>query len=250
MDEYLSLVLQVAISKCYHDTSKVTDELVQIILGPGLEPGAAEVFLEFICYSGGPLPEELVPQVKCPILIAWGDKDPWEPIDNGRNYESFDSVEDFIVLPNVGHCPQFSSTCESEQMLKRGTPNVKTKGRTSIDKWQRRTPQRRTPQCGCSHENAEIVVKLGNTIEDIVFHKMYHIRGENITRADLLSKLASTKKAGHLKTIIQETLQAPTIDTKETNGQAEVANRVILKPLHARLDKSKALWKEELPNIL
>lgn len=37
---------------------------MQIILGPGLEPGAAEVFLEFICYSGGPLPEELLPQVK------------------------------------------------------------------------------------------------------------------------------------------------------------------------------------------
>ncbi|KAG5012630.1 hypothetical protein JHK82_024773 [Glycine max] len=86
--------------------TKVTDELVQIILGPGLEPGAAEVFLEFICYSGGPLPEELVPQVKCPILIAWGDKDPWEPIDIGRNYGNFDFVEDFIVLPNVGHCPQ------------------------------------------------------------------------------------------------------------------------------------------------
>lgn len=92
--------------QCYHDTSKVTDELVQIILGPGLEPGAAEVFLEFICYSGGPLPEELLPQVKCPVLIAWGDKDPWEPIEIGRNYENFDSVEDFIVLPNVGHCPQ------------------------------------------------------------------------------------------------------------------------------------------------
>ncbi|XP_014521698.1 pheophytinase, chloroplastic [Vigna radiata var. radiata] len=92
--------------QCYHDTSKVTDELVQIILGPGLEPGAAEVFLEFICYSGGPLPEELLPQVKCPVLIAWGDKDPWEPIEIGRNYENFDSVEEFIVLPNVGHCPQ------------------------------------------------------------------------------------------------------------------------------------------------
>lgn len=42
----------------------VTDELVQIILQPGLEPGAADVFLEFICYSGGPLPEELLPKVK------------------------------------------------------------------------------------------------------------------------------------------------------------------------------------------
>ncbi|XP_022153859.1 uncharacterized hydrolase YugF isoform X2 [Momordica charantia] len=92
--------------QCYHDTSQVTDELVQIILNPGLQPGAADIFLEFICYSGGPLPEELLPRVKCPVLIAWGDKDPWEPIELGRNYRSFESVEDFVVLPNVGHCPQ------------------------------------------------------------------------------------------------------------------------------------------------
>lgn len=92
--------------QCYHDTSQVTEELVQSILRPGLELGAAEVFLEFICYSGGPLPEELLPQVKCPVLIAWGDKDPWEPLELGRAYQNFDSVEDFVVLPNVGHCPQ------------------------------------------------------------------------------------------------------------------------------------------------
>nr|CAN65051.1 hypothetical protein VITISV_022866 [Vitis vinifera] len=85
---------------------QVTEELVQKILLPGLEPGAVDVFLEFICYSGGPLPEELLPQVKCPVLIAWGDKDPWEPIELGRAYGKFDSVEDFIVLPDVGHCPQ------------------------------------------------------------------------------------------------------------------------------------------------
>ncbi|GAV71875.1 Abhydrolase_6 domain-containing protein [Cephalotus follicularis] len=92
--------------QCYHDTSQVTEELVQKILLPGLQPGAVDVFLEFICYSEGPLPEELLPQVKCPVLIAWGDKDPWEPIDLGRAYGNFDNVEDFIVLPNVGHCPQ------------------------------------------------------------------------------------------------------------------------------------------------
>ena len=44
--------------------------------------------------------------LQCPVLVAWGDKDPWEPIKLGRAYEKFDSVEDFIVLPNVGHCPQ------------------------------------------------------------------------------------------------------------------------------------------------
>ncbi|KAM7502858.1 hypothetical protein LguiB_001762 [Lonicera macranthoides] len=92
--------------QCYHDSSQVTDELVEAILLPGLEPGAADVFLEFICYSDGPLPEELLPQVKCPVLVGWGDKDPWEPIELGRAYADFDSVESFVVLPNVGHCPQ------------------------------------------------------------------------------------------------------------------------------------------------
>lgn len=51
-------------SQCYHDTSKVTDELVEKILLPGLEPGAVDIFLDFICYSDGPLPEELLPKVK------------------------------------------------------------------------------------------------------------------------------------------------------------------------------------------
>ncbi|XP_042462655.1 pheophytinase, chloroplastic-like isoform X1 [Zingiber officinale] len=92
--------------QCYHDTSAVTDELVQLILQPGLDPGAAEVFLEFICYSGGPLPEELLPKVECPVLIAWGDKDPWEPVELGQKYAEFKAVEDFVVLPDVGHCPQ------------------------------------------------------------------------------------------------------------------------------------------------
>lgn len=44
--------------------------------------------------------------LQCPVLIAWGDKDPWEPIELGRAYKNFDSVEDFVVLPDVGHCPQ------------------------------------------------------------------------------------------------------------------------------------------------
>ncbi|KAG2300094.1 hypothetical protein Bca52824_036566 [Brassica carinata] len=94
------------LSQCYYDSSQVTDELVEAILRPGLEPGAVDVFLEFICYSGGPLPEDLLPLVKCPVLIAWGEKDPWEPIELGRAYGDFDAVEEFVVLPEAGHCPQ------------------------------------------------------------------------------------------------------------------------------------------------
>lgn len=44
--------------------------------------------------------------LQCPVLVVWGDKDPWEPIELGRAYGNFDTVEDFVVLPDVGHCPQ------------------------------------------------------------------------------------------------------------------------------------------------
>ena len=53
--------------QCYHDDSAVTDELVEKILSPGLQPGAVDVFLDFICYSGGPLPEELLPDIKVKV---------------------------------------------------------------------------------------------------------------------------------------------------------------------------------------
>jgi len=54
---------------------------------------------------------------------------------------------------------------------------------------------------------------------------MYHIPRESNTKEYLFSKLASTRKIGHLKTIIQETLQNPTIDTQEVMvGEEEEPN--------------------------
>jgi len=40
------------------------------------------------------------------------------------------------------------------------------------------------------------------------------------------------------------------VDHPQTNDQVKAANIVILRALGTRLDKSKDLWKEELPNIL
>ena len=63
------------------------------------------MFLDFISYSGGPLPEELLPLTKQPVRILWGEKDAWEPINLGRAYADFDCVDEFVPLPNAGHCP-------------------------------------------------------------------------------------------------------------------------------------------------
>ncbi|GAB4815280.1 hypothetical protein N2152v2_002326 [Parachlorella kessleri] len=92
--------------QCYHDPAAVTDELVDCILKPGLLPGAVDVFLDFISYVGGPLPEELLEAVTVPVSMVWGEEDPWEKIEWGRELAKYHSVEEFVSLPRVGHCPQ------------------------------------------------------------------------------------------------------------------------------------------------
>ncbi len=89
---------------CRHEA--VTDELIEIIMKPALEKGAADVFVAFTGYSSGPLPEDLLPRLSCPVILLWGTKDPWEPIELGREFAKFPSVKEFIALEGLGHCPQ------------------------------------------------------------------------------------------------------------------------------------------------
>ncbi len=92
--------------QAYGRKEAVTEELVQLVLKPARDPGAAAVFLAFVRYSQGPLAEDLLPQLTCPVLILWGEADPWEPIELGRALAQFPCVVGWIPLPGVGHCPQ------------------------------------------------------------------------------------------------------------------------------------------------
>ncbi|MBR8838350.1 MAG: alpha/beta fold hydrolase [Stigonema ocellatum SAG 48.90 = DSM 106950] len=92
--------------QAYANAEIVTDELVNILMKPARDPGAAAVFLAFTSYSTGPLPEDLLPLLPCPAIILWGTSDPWEPVDLGRELANFPRVQKFIPLEGVGHCPQ------------------------------------------------------------------------------------------------------------------------------------------------
>ncbi len=92
--------------QAYGRKEAVTEELIQLLLKPALEPGAAAVFLAFVRYSQGPLAEDLLPQLTCPVLILWGEADPWEPLALGRALAEFPCVVGFVPLAGVGHCPQ------------------------------------------------------------------------------------------------------------------------------------------------
>lgn len=92
--------------KAYARAEAVTDELVEILLAPAQDVGAAEVFIAFTGYSQGPLPEDLLAVLPCPAILLWGEEDPWEPIALGKELANFPQVQQFIPLENAGHCPQ------------------------------------------------------------------------------------------------------------------------------------------------
>ena len=92
--------------QAYPTSEAVTDELIDILMTPASDPGAAAVFLAFTAYSQGPLAEALLPKLPCPAIILWGTADPWEPIELGRELAEFPQVMKFIPLEGIGHCPQ------------------------------------------------------------------------------------------------------------------------------------------------
>lgn len=57
--------VKAALLQAYGRPEAVTDALVESLLCPARQPGAPAVFLDVVCNSGGPLPEEQL-QVRRP----------------------------------------------------------------------------------------------------------------------------------------------------------------------------------------
>ncbi|WP_330202889.1 alpha/beta fold hydrolase [Cyanobacterium sp. DS4] len=99
-------VIRKILTQAYQKQEAITDELIEIIYKPSQDKGAVDVFVAFTGYSSGPIPEDLLPILPCPITFFWGTEDPWESIELGRKLANYPCVEDFVELEGLGHCPQ------------------------------------------------------------------------------------------------------------------------------------------------
>jgi pimeloyl-ACP methyl ester carboxylesterase len=92
----------------YGDRQAVTDELVEMLYAPSCDAGAQQVFASVITAPPGESPTELLPKRQHPLLVLWGDRDPWTPIKGSQIYQDLaakgEAVE-FHPIPGAGHCP-------------------------------------------------------------------------------------------------------------------------------------------------
>ena len=97
-----------SLMQVYRDRTAVTDELVDLLYQPSCDTGAQEVFVSTLTAPPGPTPADLLPKVKCPLLVIWGEADPWTPINGAKIYQELsNSGQPVQVKPiaNAGHCP-------------------------------------------------------------------------------------------------------------------------------------------------
>lgn len=127
-------VIKNILTQAYPHQKAITDELIDLIYQPSQDEGAVDVFLAFTSYSQGPLAEDLLPQISCPVTFFWGDQDPWESIDLGRELAKYPCVENFIELEGLGHCPQDEDPETVNSLLKEWLNIAKGKGQWSKGK--------------------------------------------------------------------------------------------------------------------
>jgi pimeloyl-ACP methyl ester carboxylesterase len=108
------------LTQIYRDRSAITDELVEILYQPSCDEGAREVFASVLAAPPGPRPEELLPRIDRPLLVLWGEDDPWTPIKGARIYQERANSGNntrFYTIPKAGHCPHDENPTQVNELI-------------------------------------------------------------------------------------------------------------------------------------
>lgn len=98
-----------SLKQVYGNRDAITPELIEILYRPSCDVGAQKVFASILTAPPGPRPSDLLPHIQHPLLVLWGETDPWTPIQGAKLYRNMaddvDKAVTFHAIPNTGHCP-------------------------------------------------------------------------------------------------------------------------------------------------
>lgn len=93
----------------YANSEAVTDELVDILVGPAQDRGSAQAFCAILkamtSTQFGPSVKAVLPTLKIPMLLIWGQKDRMVPPTLARQFTGYSPNLQLLVLDDAGHCP-------------------------------------------------------------------------------------------------------------------------------------------------
>jgi pimeloyl-ACP methyl ester carboxylesterase len=102
----------------YLDKTAITEQLVDDIYRPSCDPGALAVFAAVFKSPRGEAVDQLLREMTCPLLLLWGEGDPWMDTRNrGAKFrQHYPSLTEHYL--QAGHCPHDEVPEQVNQLLR------------------------------------------------------------------------------------------------------------------------------------
>ena len=99
-------VIRSVLKQAYPSGANIDDELIDLLYQPTQRESAAEAFRGFINLFNDYLAPQLMENMSISVDLIWGERDPWEPIEEAKRWEqTLNCVQSISVIPNAGHGP-------------------------------------------------------------------------------------------------------------------------------------------------
>ncbi len=106
------------LEQVYVNKLEVTDQLIEDIYRPATDPEAPAAFAALFKAERGEYVDTLLSEMTCPLLLIWGDADPWmDTYARGALFQKhYADIEEHHL--NAGHCPHDDAPVEVNKLLR------------------------------------------------------------------------------------------------------------------------------------
>ena len=111
-------VIRQILQKAYPSGKNLDDELIEILYSPSQRKNSREAFRGFINIFDDYLATDLLNKIDTSIQLIWGEKDPWESLDEAKEWgNKFNNIKRLDVIQGAGHCPHDENPEETNNLV-------------------------------------------------------------------------------------------------------------------------------------
>ncbi len=116
------------LEQVYVNKAEVSDQLIDDIYRPATDPEAPAAFAALFKAERGEYVDTLLEKMRCPLLLIWGDADPWmDTYARGALFQQhYSRLEEHHL--NAGHCPHDDDPAAVNALLREWVLNTVVSG--------------------------------------------------------------------------------------------------------------------------
>jgi len=111
-------VIKKILEQAYPSGKNIDEELIELLYRPSRRKNSKEAFRGFINLFDDYLATDLFDKIDCPIQLIWGEKDPWESLNEAKDWkQKFKNIKRLDIIEGAGHCPHDEEPAETNRLI-------------------------------------------------------------------------------------------------------------------------------------